>query len=809
MIKKTRVSLKNRETHASGSLELDHLDHQTSMNPQRRLLEFPNVFISFFNQVGCPPALVLIPLFILLTGSRGLSQEKPNVALIPEPMETVLSRGSFNISNKSVIYYSGEEAREAAGLFNEFLYSNYGFRLKLKAANNPDSYIASILFEASNAGQPEEYSLIVKQNQIRLSGDGPGLFYGVQTLQQLTPPAGKKEISIQALSIKDQPRFGYRGLMLDVSRHFFPLSYVKKFIDVMAGFKFNRFHWHLTDDQGWRIEIKKYPKLQTVGAWREPVDNVKHSPFMKDGKYGGYYTQDEIRQVISYASARHIIVIPEIEMPGHSTAALASYPHLGCTGGQYQVARSGGITKDVYCPGKETTFTFLEDVLNEVIALFPSEYIHIGGDETPKESWKVCPNCQNRMKKEGLKDEHELQSYLVQRMEKFVNSKGRKIIGWDEILEGGLAPNATVMSWRGETGGIAAARQHHDVIMSPYTYLYLDYYQGNPKTEPPAFPALVPLSKVYSYEPLSDSLTADQYKYIKGIQGNVWGENIREGSYSDYMTYPRALAAAEIAWSPATAKNYDRFLEKLKTRLLALDNEKLNFRIPEPKDLRDLVTVESSVQLNLEPSVDGATTFYTLDGTDPDTGSAAYKGPFTLKLKDDVPIVVKVLIVLPSGRRSGIYRATYIKKSYRPATQITSHKQGLLFRTATQSSALAKNIRIEQANTSGVLPRFDLGSFADKKTLYLICEGYIEVDEDDMYSFQVVSDDGAILYIDDETVIDNDGEHAATEASGFIPLRKGFHRIRLQYFDAGGSRHLEVKAGRGKAAPAAIDKLYH
>ncbi len=747
-------------------------------------------------------------LFVLFT-YNAFCQVTNKVALIPEPKEMVLSSGQFAISEKTVIYYSGEEAKKAAGLFSEFIQSNFGFRLRLKPVTKANSFPGNILFKENAESRAEAYQLLVDNKQVRLTGNGAGLFYGLQTLEQLSPVEKKKEVVIPAVSINDQPRFGYRGLMLDVSRHFFSVAYIKKFLDVMAHFKFNRFHWHLTDDQGWRIEIKKYPKLQSIGAWRKPVDNIKNSEFIKDGKYGGFYTQAEAREIVAYAAERHITVIPEIEMPGHSIAALASYPHLGCTEGPYEVAPFGEIKRDVYCAGKESTFNFLKDVLSEVMEIFPSPYIHIGGDETPKERWEACPHCQKRMRYEGLKNAHELQSYFVHRMEKFLNSKGRKIIGWDEILEGGLAPNATVMSWRGESGGIAAARQHHDVIMSPFTYLYLDYYQGNPKTEPPAFPAQLPLSKVYSYEPLSDSLTTEQHKYIKGIQGNVWGENIREGNHSDYMTYPRALAVSEVAWSPASAKNYEKFLDKLKLRLKALDLQGQNFRIPEPKGFKDVITVESSVQVRLEPSVKDATTYFTLDGTDPNSSSQQYKEPFTLNLKDNVPVTIKVLTILQSGRKSGIYIANYIKKSYKPALPNKPYKAGLLFSTTANKFNLAKDIKITKADTSGILSGLNLRPLAAKRTLYLICEGYVEVPADHMYNFKVISDDGAVLYIDDELVIDNDGEHAAREASGLIPLRKGLHKIRLHYFDAGGGRHLEVKMGAVNTQPLDIDKLYH
>lgn len=749
-------------------------------------------------------SLVFVSVFI----TKAAYSQNIAVSLIPEPKSVKPLQGNFNLSAKTPIFYAGEEGKVVAELFNEFLSSNYGFKLKPRAGKLSSSDLKGVIFKLDKSAKPESYKLSVKEGTIALSGNKAGLFYGLQTLEQLIPLEKRSTLVLPSVLVEDEPRFGYRGLMLDVSRHFFSVSYVKKFLDVMAHYKLNRFHWHLTDDQGWRIEIKKYPKLQSVAAWREPVDNVKNSGFIKEGRYGGYYTQEEVKDVVAYAAKLHITVIPEIEMPGHSTAALAAYPHLGCTGGPYKVPQYGGITKDVYCAGKDSTFLFLQDVLAEVIPLFPGEYIHIGGDETPKERWSKCPRCQARIKKEGLKDEHELQSYFVQRMEKFVNSKGKKIIGWDEILEGGLAPNATVMSWRGENGGIAAARQNHDVIMSPYTYLYLDYYQGNAKTEPPAFPAFLPLAKVYSYEPFSDSLTKEHHRFIKGVQGNVWGENIRDGNHANYMTYPRALALSEIAWSPASAKNYNRFLEKLKQRLAAMERDQVNFRIPEPVNFRDHITTENSVEVNLSPTVAGATVYYTLDGTTPTTGSKKYTQPLNIELRDNVQVNVKTLIVLESGRQSGVYSATYVKKPFKAALAVNPQKKGISSKATSHRIPLAKEMRISDAESTGVLPDFDLSTFASKPVLGVIYEGYLLIDADSMYNFSVKSDDGAVLYIDDELIVDNDGEHATVELSGSVPLRKGYHRIRLQYFDAGGGRHLEVKAKKGSEDYQLEDKLY-
>jgi hypothetical protein len=391
--------------------------------------------------------------------------------------------------------------------------------------------------------------------------------------------------------------------------------------------------------------------LQATAAWRDENGT----------RYGGYYTQEEVKDVVAYAAKRFINIIPEIEMPGHSCAALAAYPSLGCTGGPYKVQPSWGIFKDVYCAGNDSVFTFLQGVIDEVVQLFPSQYIHVGGDETPKDSWKQCAKCQARMKKEGLKDEHELQSYFVQRMEKYINSKGRKLIGWDEILEGGLAPNATVMSWRGEKGGIEASRQKHDVIMSPYTYLYFDYYQGKPATEPKAIGGYLPLPAVYAYEPLSAGFTKEDHSYVKGIQANTWTEFIADEKHLDYMVFPRALIVAETGWGPPV-KNYDGFMKKLRVRLQALDKQPINFRIPEPLGLKDSITDANTIDIDLQPSVQGATVYYSIDGTEP---NKKLSGTIKLSLATKEPVILKTVTVLPSGRKSAVYAASYKKANTR------------------------------------------------------------------------------------------------------------------------------------------------
>lgn len=424
---------------------------------------------------------------------------------------------------------------------------------------------------------PEWYSLTVTTKHIALVAvDEAGLYRGSRTLAQLFEE-GRTSTELPCLSITDSPRFPWRGMHLDECRHFFGIDFVKKYIDLLARYKMNSFHWHLTEDQGWRIEIKKYPKLTEVGAWRSGSQVGPYSRREYDSTaYGGFYTQDEIRDVVAYAKARYINVVPEIEMPGHALAALAAYPELGCTGGPYEVNKGWGVFEEVFCAGNDSTVHFLQDVLTEVMDLFPSEIIHIGGDECPKESWKKCPKCQARMRAKGLKDEHELQSDFVQRIEAFVNSKGRKIIGWDEILEGGLAPNAAVMSWRGTEGGVAAAKQKHNVVMSPGSHCYFDHYQGDPANEPLAIGGFTTVQKVYSYEPIPTELNAEEAKFILGAQGNVWTEYILTPEHVEYMAVPRLLALAEVLWTPKDKRNEADFIHRLENEFPKLDAMKVS-----------------------------------------------------------------------------------------------------------------------------------------------------------------------------------------------------------------------------------------
>ncbi|RNI29912.1 beta-N-acetylglucosaminidase [Rufibacter immobilis] len=531
-------------------------------------------------------------LLFLLAGAFFLhltvqAQDASRYAIIPKPVKLTPAKGEFTLTSKTklILGSSVPELKTATDFLVNLVESSAGYKMEYGTQAKKNT----IAFTLDNTISNEEgYRLEVTTKKITVAAKTPkGAFLAIQTLRQLLPTtietknSGQKSFKIPAVSIEDAPRFAYRGMMLDVARHFQPIDFVKKYIDLLAFYKINTFHFHLTEDQGWRIEIKKYPKLQEIAAWRNEtkVGHRRETEKGYDGKrHGGYYTQEELKDLVKYAQNRFITVIPEIEMPGHSMAALAAYPELGCKDTTYQVAGTWGVFKDIYCPN-EVTFKFLEDVLTEVMAIFPSKYIHIGGDEAPKDVWKQSARAQEVMQREGLKDEHELQSYFIQRMEKFLNAKGRAIIGWDEILEGGLAPNATVMSWRGEKGGIAAAKQRHDVIMTPNSHLYFDHYQTKQgiKNEPLAIGGFLPLDKVYSYNPVPKSLTPEEAKHVLGVQANLWSEYIPTKEHAEHMAFPRACALAEVAWTPVESKDYTDFISRLEQNLKRLDNLKVNY----------------------------------------------------------------------------------------------------------------------------------------------------------------------------------------------------------------------------------------
>ncbi|HSG68574.1 MAG TPA: family 20 glycosylhydrolase, partial [Bacteroidales bacterium] len=579
--------------------------------------------------------LLSIALMIGIVACKPPSPEDINI--IPQPANAFVVPGFFTLTPETRIITQMEKPEVVAvcEFFNDILETSVGYRLEVVDDEDVNSFSGDMVittFNADSAWNPEAYRLDISGGRsIVMQANSPsGLFYGVQTLLQLFPPeilqpgmGEELDLEIPATNIHDYPRFKWRGMHLDVGRHFFPKEFIKKYLDLMAMYKMNMFHWHLTEDQGWRIEIEKYPVLTEVSAWRTEADG---------SVYGGYYTKEDIREIVAYAAKRHITIVPEIEMPGHCVAALAAYPELSCTGGPFEVATIWGVKKDVYCAGKEETFEFLENVLLEVMELFPGEYIHIGGDEVPKDRWKECRNCQARIKNEGLANEDELQSYFIKRMEKFLNEHGKKLIGWDEILEGGLAPEATVMSWRGEEGGIEAAQMGHDVVMTPNDYCYFDHYQDDLASQPKAIGGLTTLKDVYHYNPVSKELNEAEQERILGVQGNLWTEYISTPEYAEYMAIPRMLALSEVAWTRDKKIDWDRFLRKIDHHFQRLNVLDVNYcdAIFSVKITPEYDQEGGTVKISMESDIPDIEIYYTLDGTDPEEGSKRYDTLFTL-----------------------------------------------------------------------------------------------------------------------------------------------------------------------------------
>jgi len=744
---------------------------------------------------ACVPVIMiqkLIAVTICLLFATFAFAQADEVNIIPKPQSVTRGSGSFALNKKTKILAVSDAGRKFGAMLNELLKRNYGFELETTAKPQAKNAVqfAVLAPNGSPAGLAEGYSLKITSDIIQISGDERGVFYGLQSLMQLMPP-NEKDVKIPAVEIADNPRFGYRGMHLDVARHFMPVSFVKRYIDLMSQYKFNQFHWHLTDDQGWRIEIKKYPKLTEIGSKRpESHLGVYSTIFKGDGiPVEGFYTQEEIKDVVAYAKAKYINVMPEIELPGHASAALTAYPQFGCKADyKYKVQQTWGIFKEVFCPTDET-FKFLEDVIDETIGLFPdSPYVHIGGDEVLKDFWKESPFVQDLMKRENLKDEHEVQSYFVRRMEKFVNSKSKKMIGWDEILEGGVAPNATIMSWRGIKGGIEAAKAKHDVIMTPTDFCYFDYDQGDPENEPPNIGGTLPLEKVNSYEPLPKELSAEEHKYILGAQANIWSEYLPTPASVEYMGFPRMLALAEVVWS-SPEKNFADFTKRMSANFLLLDKQNVNYRIPEPAGLKNMVVgADGKASVELWPAV-GTRIYYTLDGTVPDEKSKAYDKPITLELKQNEKVELKTVVANSRGRKSVVYAATLIRRDMLPAVEPAGKTAGVSYslnvpNTSPQNGE-SKSIALQQ-----FAQRIDT-----KKSFGVTFDGYLNIPADGVYEFQIDSTWDRSLSVDGVSLIDEAGTKDRATRSNVIPLKAGWHKVSIHYDHREGEMAFRVRWG--------------
>ena len=589
---------------------------------------------NFFKKIS----LVVLVFFV---SNKAMAQNENRLPLIPLPQNIIVGKGYFEINGLTALIGENNDVISDLGYFQNYIGNKYNLHLKLTTG----SLKKKVIFVKRNLSLKEDaYNLTVDSTSIEIEGgSGAGVFYGLQTLIQLLPPANLPTLSVNFVAIKDEPRFSWRGMHLDVSRHFFTVDEIKKYLDYISMYKMNVFHWHLTDDQGWRIEIKKYPRLASVAAFRKGtlIGHFGEVPEKYDTiRYGGFYTQEQIKEVINYASVRHITIVPEIEMPGHAQAALAAYPMLACTPGPFEVAKTWGVFNDVYCP-REETFNFLEDVLTEVCDLFPGKYIHIGGDECPKDRWKESDYCQSLMKKLNLKNEHELQSYFVQRIGKFLQTKNKKMIGWDEILEGGVAEDATIMSWRGYAGGIEAAKQHHDVVMTPTSYCYFDYYQSKNSSEPLAIGGYLPLDMVYRFEPIADVMSKDDEKYVLGTQGNIWTEYMSDWKKVEYMAMPRMAALAEVAWLSKEKKDYNSFVTRLVSHTKTLNFLGVNYS-KAFCDISARVSPAGNQGLNIELNTmyPNGQIRYATSGRNPDGKSPLYTG----KIVVDQSVQIKAAI---------------------------------------------------------------------------------------------------------------------------------------------------------------------
>ncbi len=579
--------------------------------------------------------------------------------VIPIPVKMESKQGKFVIRDNTLVIYSDVSLKSDVEYFTSYVNGKYGPILKPMNSSARKKMCITVNRSSDPLLPADGYRLTVDSSAIVIEGgSGAGVFYAFQTLRQLLPPGKTDFLTIPAISIDDHPRFNWRGMHLDVSRHFFTVEEVKKYLDNLAMYKMNTFHWHLTDDQGWRIEIKKYPKLTAIGAWRKGtlIGHYSTEPAKYDTlRYGGFYTQEQIKDVIAYASARHITIVPEIEMPGHASAALAAYPMLGCTNGPFEVGRTWGVFKDVFCPS-EVTFNFLEDVLSEVSDLFPGQYIHIGGDECPKDRWKESAFCRELIQKENLKDENGLQSYFVNRIGRFLQTKNKKLIGWDEILEGGIPGDATIMSWRGYTGGIEAAHQKHDVVMTPTAYCYFDYYQSSNPGEPLAIGGYLPVQSVYHFEPVADALLPEEAKYILGSQGNLWTEYVTNWKKVEFMTMPRMAAIAEVTWSPKEKRDYISFVRRLNVHFKMLRFLGVNFSNA-VFDVSDQVTPAQgrALAVKLSTILPEVVVHYTFDGTKPTANSPICTGDIIV----DQPVVIRAAAFDGMNPIGGLFEKAY------------------------------------------------------------------------------------------------------------------------------------------------------
>lgn len=740
-------------------------------------------------------------LFLLLISTifsctqKNKTFQNSEISVIPEPTNLILEDESFLFTSTTQISIEEDNQLMAATYLNDLFKQAAGFNFTVKKSNSA----ASITFKKVENLAPEAYILKISSSKIVISAnDAAGYFYGIQTLRQLLPAEieSKQPMDVEWLvpcvTIQDSPRFSWRGMHMDFSRHFFSLENVKTFLDYMAMYKMNTYHMHLTDDQGWRIEIKKYPLLTQKGAWRiesshdkECKELAKTNPsFTIDEQhyheingqkmYGGFFTQNQIKEIISYASDRNIEVIPEIDMPGHFKAAIDNYPYLSCTG----KAGWGNHFSIPACLGKETSYQFAKDILSEVAALFPSKYIHIGGDEVNIDSWKKCPNCQRAIQKNKLKNEHELQSFFNKDIEQFLHSKGKKLIGWDEIVDGGLSSDATVMWWRNwaPKARYIAANNGSNMIICPDFEYYFDF--TNEAT---------PIDKVYNYEPVPEDFTKEQEAHVLGVQANLWSERIPNFKRLQYQTFPRILALSETAWSSKSNKNYDDFQQKLLNHYQRLDFLDIQYYIPTVEGLADKIAFLDEAKITLTTPLSGMDIYYTLDGTQPTKNSLKYTAPLTISKNTTIKT-----IAYRGNNASEVKTAVIEKQTYKEPLKIEPKIGSIQQWVALNKFNVVEEVKLPTQPIWKTTQKIDLTGYETKDHVSMVFKGYFKAEEDGLYQFSTKSDDGSLLYLHNKLVVNNGGNHAAILKDGMIALKKGWHPISIYFHEASGGNELTV-----------------
>lgn len=747
-----------------------------------------------------------------LGACNSISVTKDDISIIPAPFNIVVENDFFELPKQCTIGISDKTLIPAADYLAGILGRSTGCQLVVKEGKG------DINLSLSTSSDGDGYSLVSTCDEVTISGNSyAGVIYGIATLRQLLPHQveSRKTVegidwTIPAVNIKDTPRFQWRGLMLDVSRHFYDKDEVKELLDLMALYKMNKFHWHLTDDQGWRIEIKKYPMLTEKGAWRKynshdktcmslarQNDNTDYlipeeRTIVMDGDtlYGGFYTQNDIKEIVSYAQVRGIDVIPEIDMPGHMLAAVSNYDGVSC----FKTTGWGQTFSSPVCPGKDSALEFCKNIYSEIIPLFPYKYIHIGGDEVEKTNWKRCPDCQRRIRENNLKSEEELQSWFIHEMEAFFNSKGKEMIGWDEILEGGLSKTATVMWWRSWVKDAPAktTSQGNNIIFTPNSHFYLDYQQDK-KT----------LSNIYNYDPAAEFTDKPELvNQVLGVQGNIWCEWIPSRERMQYMVVPRMQAIAEVGWSNPEHKDWNGFIDRLTDHFERLDEMNVNYRIPDLEGFYDSNVFVGEANVDVTCIDPNAQIHYTTDGSIPTLESPKYDG--NLKITDNTDLVFRTF--RPDGKPCDVFKTRFIKGEFSPAASITPSNKGL--KAVWYNFAGDKCTDIDKAEINGEYSIADVSiPEGVNGRIGLVINGFINIPADGIYTFALTSDDGSTLVIDGDKVVDNDGPHSPREVIGQKAMSKGYHPIELRYFDSnGGVLKMEVRDGEGNVLP--VSDLY-